>query len=139
MSTTSFFTLFESASGWAVFSILESEEIGALIADVSHGGIYRNSNKIYGLVFSYQSTLLFVFRCSFGVGSKWCSRLLQIPKSCKANCFPSFRFCWKCLGKFKRCHWARTNSRFKELSWIQCSEGKEEQGRSIRSCKYSLL
>jgi hypothetical protein len=35
MSTTSFFTLFESASGWALFSILEAEEIGALVADVS--------------------------------------------------------------------------------------------------------
>lgn len=36
MSTTSFFTLFESASGWALFSILEAEEIGALLADVSN-------------------------------------------------------------------------------------------------------
>jgi nucleolar protein 56 len=37
MSTTSFFTLFESASGWALFSILEAEEIGALLADVQNG------------------------------------------------------------------------------------------------------
>jgi hypothetical protein len=35
MSTTSFFVLFESASGWGLFSVLEAEEIGALIGDVS--------------------------------------------------------------------------------------------------------
>lgn len=34
MSTTSFYTLFESASGFALFSILESEEIGNLLEEV---------------------------------------------------------------------------------------------------------
>ena len=35
MSTTSFFTLYESASGFALFSVLESEEIGSLLDEVS--------------------------------------------------------------------------------------------------------
>jgi hypothetical protein len=35
MTTTSFYTLFESASGWALFEVLEAEEIGALLQDVS--------------------------------------------------------------------------------------------------------
>jgi len=34
MATTSFFQLFESASGYALFSILESDEIGSLLAEV---------------------------------------------------------------------------------------------------------
>jgi hypothetical protein len=34
MSTTSFFTLYESASGFALFSVLESEEIGSLLEEV---------------------------------------------------------------------------------------------------------
>ena len=35
MSTTSFFTLYESASGFALFSVLESEEIGSLLDEVN--------------------------------------------------------------------------------------------------------
>lgn len=35
MTTTSFYTLFESASGWGLFEVIESEEIGALLQDVS--------------------------------------------------------------------------------------------------------
>ena len=35
MSTTSFNVLFESASGYAIFSVLEGEEIGALLAEVN--------------------------------------------------------------------------------------------------------
>jgi hypothetical protein len=34
MSTTSFHVLFESASGYGLFSILESDEIGALLSEV---------------------------------------------------------------------------------------------------------
>ena len=34
MSTTSFFVLFESASGFALFSVLESEEIASLLDEV---------------------------------------------------------------------------------------------------------
>ena len=34
MSTTSFYTLYESASGFALFSVLESEEIGSLLDEV---------------------------------------------------------------------------------------------------------
>eukprot|EP01038_Epipyxis_sp_PR26KG_P015860 gene15860-21494_t len=34
MTTTSFYTLFESASGYALFSVGESEEIGSLLAEV---------------------------------------------------------------------------------------------------------
>lgn len=34
MASTSFYTLFESASGYALFSILESEEIGSLLEEV---------------------------------------------------------------------------------------------------------
>lgn len=34
MATTSFFVLFESASGFGLFSILESEEIGSLVEEV---------------------------------------------------------------------------------------------------------
>ena len=34
MSSTSFFTLFESASGYALFSILETDEIGSLLNEV---------------------------------------------------------------------------------------------------------
>lgn len=34
MSTTSFYTLFESASGYGLFSVLESEEIGSLLQEV---------------------------------------------------------------------------------------------------------
>ena len=37
MTTTSFFTLFESASGYALFSLLESEEIGSLMDEVQAG------------------------------------------------------------------------------------------------------
>lgn len=37
MSTTSFHVLFESASGYALFSVLEGEEIGALLAEVQAG------------------------------------------------------------------------------------------------------
>ena len=37
MSTTSFYTLFESSSGFALFNVLESEEIGAMISDVQNG------------------------------------------------------------------------------------------------------
>ena len=35
MATTSFYTLFESASGYGLFSILETEEIGAFLEEVS--------------------------------------------------------------------------------------------------------
>jgi hypothetical protein len=34
MTTTSFYTLFESASGYALFSVLENEEIGSLLQEV---------------------------------------------------------------------------------------------------------
>jgi len=34
MTTTSFYVLFESASGFGLFSVLESEEIGALLKEV---------------------------------------------------------------------------------------------------------
>ncbi len=34
MATTSFYTLFESASGYGLFSVLESEEIGSLLQEV---------------------------------------------------------------------------------------------------------
>jgi hypothetical protein len=34
MATTSFYTLFESASGYGLFSILETEEIGAFLEEV---------------------------------------------------------------------------------------------------------
>jgi nucleolar protein 56 len=34
MTTTSFYTLFESAAGYALFSILENEEIGSLLDEV---------------------------------------------------------------------------------------------------------
>lgn len=34
MTSTSFFTLFESASGYGLFSVLESEEIGSLLEEV---------------------------------------------------------------------------------------------------------
>ena len=34
MTTTSFYALFESASGYALFSILEAEEIGAFLEEV---------------------------------------------------------------------------------------------------------
>jgi len=37
MASTSFYTLFESASGWSLFSVSESEEIGALLQDVQNG------------------------------------------------------------------------------------------------------
>jgi hypothetical protein len=36
MATTSFYTLFESASGYGLFSILETEEIGAFLEEVRH-------------------------------------------------------------------------------------------------------
>jgi len=35
MTSTSFYTLFESASGYALFSVLENEEIGSLLQEVS--------------------------------------------------------------------------------------------------------
>jgi hypothetical protein len=35
MSTTSFYTLFESASGYALFSIIEAEEIASLLDEVA--------------------------------------------------------------------------------------------------------
>jgi hypothetical protein len=34
MTTTSFYALFESASGYALFSVLENEDIGSLLAEV---------------------------------------------------------------------------------------------------------
>lgn len=34
MSSTSFYALFESSSGYALFSILESEEIGSMLDEV---------------------------------------------------------------------------------------------------------
>jgi hypothetical protein len=34
MTSTSFYTLFESASGYALFSILQNEEIGSLLQEV---------------------------------------------------------------------------------------------------------
>jgi hypothetical protein len=34
MTTTSFHVLFESASGYGLFSVLESEEIGSLLTEV---------------------------------------------------------------------------------------------------------
>lgn len=37
MATTSFYTLFESASGYGLFSVLESEEIGSLLEEVQAG------------------------------------------------------------------------------------------------------
>jgi nucleolar protein 56 len=37
MTSTSFYTLFESASGYALFSVLENEEIGSLLEDVQAG------------------------------------------------------------------------------------------------------
>lgn len=40
MSTTSFHVLFESASGYGLFSILESDEIGALLNEVSDKFLY---------------------------------------------------------------------------------------------------
>jgi hypothetical protein len=40
MATTSFYTLFESASGYGLFSILESEEIGAFLEEVNDENRY---------------------------------------------------------------------------------------------------
>ena len=37
MTTTSFYTLFESASGYGLFSVIESEEIGSLLEEVQAG------------------------------------------------------------------------------------------------------
>jgi nucleolar protein 56 len=37
MATTSFYVLFESAAGYALFSILESDEISNLVAEVQNG------------------------------------------------------------------------------------------------------
>lgn len=37
MATTSFYTLFESSSGFALFNVLESEEIASMVADVQNG------------------------------------------------------------------------------------------------------
>lgn len=37
MSSTSFYVLFESSSGYALFSVLENEEIGTLLAEVQAG------------------------------------------------------------------------------------------------------
>ncbi len=37
MSTTSFYTLFESSSGFAIFNVLESEEIASMVSDVQNG------------------------------------------------------------------------------------------------------
>ena len=37
MATTSFYTLFESASGYGLFSVLENEEIGSLLEEVQAG------------------------------------------------------------------------------------------------------
>jgi len=37
MATTSFYTLFESASGFALFSILETEEIATFLEEVQAG------------------------------------------------------------------------------------------------------
>ena len=34
MTSTSFYTLYESASGYALFSVLENEEIGSLLDEV---------------------------------------------------------------------------------------------------------
>ena len=39
MTTTSFYILFESASGFGLFSVLESDEIGALLKDVRDSSI----------------------------------------------------------------------------------------------------
>lgn len=36
MATTSFYALFESASGYGLFSILETEEIGAFLEEVRY-------------------------------------------------------------------------------------------------------
>jgi hypothetical protein len=35
MSSTSFYVLFESSSGWGLFEVIESEEIGAMLQEVS--------------------------------------------------------------------------------------------------------
>lgn len=35
MSTTSYYVLFEAASGWSLFSVLEGEEIGTKLQEVS--------------------------------------------------------------------------------------------------------
>lgn len=43
MATTSFYILFESASGYGLFSVLEQEEIGALLKEVSE--FYRCNLK----------------------------------------------------------------------------------------------
>ena len=37
MASTSFYTLFESSSGFALFNVLESEEIASMVADVQNG------------------------------------------------------------------------------------------------------
>eukprot|EP01040_Poterioochromonas_malhamensis_P017142 gene17142-19629_t len=37
MSSTSFYTLFESSSGWALFEVLGSDEIGAMVQEVQRG------------------------------------------------------------------------------------------------------
>jgi hypothetical protein len=41
MATTSFYTLFESASGYGLFSILETEEIGAFLEEVKFDGLHK--------------------------------------------------------------------------------------------------
>lgn len=38
MATTSFYVLFEAASGWGLFTVLESEEIGTQLQEVSAVG-----------------------------------------------------------------------------------------------------
>jgi nucleolar protein 56 len=37
MSSTSFYVLFESSSGWGLFEVIESEEIGAMLQEVQRG------------------------------------------------------------------------------------------------------
>ena len=54
MATTSFYTLFESASGYGLFSILETEEIGAFLEEVRFSAIaYGSSTMTLNVAFNH--------------------------------------------------------------------------------------
>jgi hypothetical protein len=80
MASTSFYTLFESASGFALFSVLESEEIGALLDEVDAFSALQ-----FLVVFLIDVFLI------MSEGSSGYDRFFKISANCKNDWISPFR------------------------------------------------
>ena len=149
MATTSFYTLFESASGYGLFSILETEEIGAFLEEVSNYmllhimtaiiSFWRDSSNLHILLskLHYPRPLIrnyptFLYHRSGPVRYHWLSK---ISACCEDDRLPPLRDRWERSWEHQRHHGTRDDWRFENFPRSEPRKGEEGQQVSSRRGK----